>query len=249
MNPHPTTRAFRQCARSVRNLRRDAQARKMESMGSLAMGVAHHFNNLLAIILGNSSLREECAADLQDREAFQAISKACLRGRELVRSMFRASWPALAEPQPVDLHRLVREVGALFASSAPGSVAIIPILAAEPVWVLGEGGSLHSALVSLCLNALDAMPQGGVLTLRTTLLEAGRVELSVEDTGAGMGPEVLDRALEPFFTTKQVGAGTGLGLTLVYGVVKAHGGALDITSRKGQGTAVKLRFPRIPPAG
>jgi signal transduction histidine kinase len=100
--------------------------------------------------------------------------------------------------------------------------------------------------MNLCLNALDAMPDGGTLVLGTAALAPDGAEISVQDSGAGMAPEILTHVLEPFFTTKEVGRGTGLGLSMTYGVVKAHGGTIDITSQPGQGTCVKLRFPRIP---
>jgi CheY-like chemotaxis protein len=100
--------------------------------------------------------------------------------------------------------------------------------------------------VNLCINAMDAMPNGGTLTFRTGILEGGWVEVSVEDNGAGMAPEVLAHALEPFYTTKEVGKGTGLGLSMTYGVVKAHGGTIDLSSQEGHGTSVKIRFPRVP---
>lgn len=114
----------------------------------------------------------------------------------------------------------------------------------EPAWILGDPGSFSSALMNLCLNSLDAMPHGGTLTLRTVILPGDMVEVSVEDTGEGMAPEILARVTEPFFTTKAVDKGTGLGLSITHGVIKAHGGTMEIASRRGQGTQVKVRVPR-----
>ena len=116
----------------------------------------------------------------------------------------------------------------------------------NPWWILGDAESINLAILNLCFNSLDAMPDGGTLALRTAAIGPDLAEISVEDNGAGMTPEVLSHSLEPFFTTKPDGTGVGLGLSLTYGVVKAHGGTIDISSQPGRGTAVKLRFPRTP---
>jgi CheY-like chemotaxis protein/anti-sigma regulatory factor (Ser/Thr protein kinase) len=113
--------------------------------------------------------------------------------------------------------------------------------------VLGEPAALTNAIMNLCVNAVDAMPAGGVLCLQTRTTPAGEVEAIVTDTGLGMAPEVLARAMEPFFTTKPPGKGTGLGLPGVYGTMKAHGGSVQLTSEEGRGTRVVLRFPRYAP--
>jgi CheY-like chemotaxis protein len=115
--------------------------------------------------------------------------------------------------------------------------------------VAGDEGELSHALMNLCLNALDAMPGTGTLVIRTRRLAGGAIELSVQDDGEGMSPEVLKQAIDPFFTTKPVGKGTGLGLAMVYGTVKAHGGTFDIHSEPGKGTEVMLGFPPIPETG
>jgi CheY-like chemotaxis protein len=119
-------------------------------------------------------------------------------------------------------------------------------LTEAPLWINGNAGDIDQILVNLGINALDAMPDQGTLTFRTAIVGADQVEVAIEDDGTGMAPEVLARALEPFYTTKEVGQGIGLGLSVTYGGVKAHGGSIDLASRPGQGTTVKLRFPRIP---
>jgi PAS domain S-box-containing protein len=222
------------------------QAQKMESLGILVAGVAHNLNNVLAIIMGDASLREQAAAGPADREAFQNIGRACRRGREVVQSLIHFAQPTPAAKAPVALHELIQEVRELLGSTAGSRVRIVAALAAEPLWIDGDAGSLNHALVNLCVNALDAMPDGGTLTLRTAVQTGNRVELAVEDDGMGMAPEILAHVLEPFYTTKEVGKGTGLGLSMTYGVVKAHGGTLDLSSLPGRGTTVRLRFPRIP---
>ena len=222
------------------------QAHKMESLGVLSAGVAHNINNVLAIIMGTASLRETLTAEAPDREAYRTIGKICVRGREVVKSMLHFAQPTLSSKAPFELHTLVREVRVLLESTPRNAVAIVEALAGEALWISGDAGNVNHALLNLGLNALNAMPDGGTLTFRTAILEGDQVEVSVEDTGCGMPPEVLSHVLEPFFTTREVGAGTGLGLSMTYGVVKAHGGTIDLSSEVGRGTCVKLRFPRIP---
>ena len=222
------------------------EAHKLESLGVLSAGVAHNMNNILAIIMGTASVHEDLAADLADRHAYQTISKACARGRDVVKSMLHFAVPALAVSRPVELHALIREVHTLLEHTTRKAIVIAERFVDEPLWIHGDAGGINHAILNLCLNAVGAMPDGGTLTLRTAILEGGRVEVAVTDTGCGMAPEVLAHVLEPFFTTKGVGNGTGLGLSMTYGVVKAHGGSIDLSSQPGQGTTVRLRFPRIP---
>ena len=223
------------------------QSQKMESLGVLVAGVAHNINNVLAIVMGTASLREQFVAEPSDREAYQSIGKVCMRGREVVKSLIHFAQPTLAVRAPLELHSLIREVCGLLDSTSRNRVRIVEAFAPEPLWINGDAGSINHALVNLCLNALDAMPDGGLLTLRTAILAGDRVEVAVEDDGAGMAPEVLGHVLEPFYTTKEVGKGTGLGLSMTYGVITAHGGSIDLASQPGQGTTVTLRFPRIQP--
>ena len=220
-------------------------AHKLESLGVLSAGVAHNINNVLAVIMGTASLHEQTATESSDREAYQTISKACTRGRDVVKSMLHFAQPNLSIKTPVELHTLIQEVRVLLENTTRNSISISETLAGESLWIYGDSGSINHAILNLCLNSLGAMPNGGTLTFRTRVLEGNHVEVSVEDNGTGMTPEILAHVLEPFYTTKEVGKGTGLGLSMTYGVVKAHGGSIDIASQPGQGTCVKLRFPRI----
>jgi len=222
------------------------QVQRMESLGTLVAGVAHNLNNVLAIAMGTASLREDLVTEPADREAYQSISKVCSRGREVVKSLIHFAQPAIVTQAPIELNSMILEVCALLESTTRNRVRIIETLTVEPLWISGSAGDINQILVNLGINSLDAMPNGGALTFRTGILEGDQVEVSVEDNGTGMTPEVLAHVLEPFYTTKEVGKGTGLGLSMTYGVVKAHGGSIDISSQPGQGTAVKLRFPRIP---
>jgi two-component system cell cycle sensor histidine kinase/response regulator CckA len=201
---------------------------------------------VLAAIMATASLRERLASEGKDLEAFRLIGTACRRGRDVVKSLTHFAQPTLTNHGPLELHALITEVRVLLENTLRNRITIQEVFAGEPLWVQGDVGSLNHALVNLCLNALDAMPEGGTLTLRTAIPEPEWIEVSVEDSGVGMSPEILARVLEPFFTTKEVGKGTGLGLSMTHGVLKAHGGTLELASVLGAGTTVKLRIPRIP---
>ena len=225
--------------------RRLHQAQRMESLGILVAGVAHTMNNVLAVIMGTASWREPSVTDPADLEAYQRISRACVRGRDVVKSLMQFSRPSLAAPAPFELDALVREVCPLVENASRSPTRIAAAGDGEPLWVLGDAASVKLALVNLCFNALEAMPDGGTLTLRCTGRGADWAEVAVEDDGRGMAPEVLAHAAEPFFTTKDGSTGAGLGLSMVYGVTAAHGGTMGITSQAGLGTTVVLQFPRI----
>jgi len=222
------------------------EAQKLEGLGTLAAGVAHNINNVLSIIMGTASMQGENAADAELQEAFGTIARACVRGRDLVRSLLHFARPSIAGDSPLELHVLIEEVRCLLESTTRNQVRVITALGEEPLWMSGDAGTLSHVFLNLCLNSIDAMPGGGTIAFRAGIPTADWVEVSVEDDGAGMDAEVLAHVMEPFYTTKEVGKGTGLGLSMTYGVVKAHGGTIDIASEPGQGTTVKLRFPRIP---
>ena len=222
------------------------EAHRMESLGVLAAGVAHNLNNVLAIIMGSASLREQMTTEPADREAYRNIGKACQRGRDVVKSMLSFAQPALSLRAPFELHAILEELRSLLENTTRNTIAISVALADEPLWINGDASNIHQALLNICLNSIKAMPTGGILALGTAILEGDWVEISIEDNGAGMTPEVLARVLEPFFATGAGGGGMGLGLSMTYGIVQAHGGTITIASQPGVGTTVKLRFPRIP---
>jgi len=223
-----------------------SQIQKLEALGVLVAGVAHNINNVLAAIMATASLHEMNAAGSQDREAYGTITMACKRGRDVVRSLMQFARPTLSNEGPLELHGLISEVRVLLENTTRNRILIVEAFCGEALWIHGDAGSISNAFMNLCINALDAMPGGGVLTLRTDLSEAGWATAFIEDSGEGMTPEILARVMEPFFTTKPVGKGTGLGLSMTHGVIKAHGGTLEIRSQPGRGTTVKLRIPRIP---
>jgi signal transduction histidine kinase/HAMP domain-containing protein/ActR/RegA family two-component response regulator len=240
------------------------QAHKMQAIGQLTGGIAHDFNNLLAVIMGNLELlHEQLTAQPRLHELAQQALKAVDRGTNLTRRLlaFSRHQPLLA--QPTDLNKLVLGMLDLMRRTLGATIQIDTVLANDLRFTLVDPDQLESALLNLVINARDAMPQGGKLTLETanalidqeyavtqTDLQPGpQVMLAVGDTGAGMTPKVLERAFEPFFTTKDTGKGSGLGLSMVYGLVKQSGGHITIHSQPDQGTTVRLYLPPVKTPG
>jgi PAS domain S-box-containing protein len=222
-----------------------AQAQKMESLGSLAGGIALDMNNVLGAILALASLNLNVHPEASvAHTAFATIAEAATRGGQLVKGLLTFARKTPAEALPLDLNSIVWENVALLAHTTLARIVLTTELAPDLWPILGDRSALSHALMNLGVNAADAMGQDGRLTLRTRNLEPNWVELSTEDNGSGMAPEVLARALEPFFTTKAPGAGTGLGLSSVYSTVTAHGGTLELQSAPGRGTVVRMRFPK-----
>ncbi len=225
------------------------RSQKMESLGSLAGGVAHDMNNVLGSILGLASLHEEALAPGSPaQQAFATIAKACHRGGGLVRRLLDFARQELSEVKELNLNSLLQEEAQLLERTLLARLHFSLDLAKDLRPIRGDAAALTHAVMNLCVNAVDAMPEGGSLTLRTRNGAPGWVELEVEDSGSGMPKDVLDKALDPFFTTKPQGKGTGLGLAIVYGTVKAHRGAMEIFSEPHRGTKVVLRFPACEPS-
>lgn len=219
-------------------------AQRLESLGRLASGVAHDMNNVLAAVhAATELLKAQRSDDAPLAKSLGTILMATRRGRDLVKGLTAFARKGLAgEPEILDLNELVREEAALLERTLLKRIEVLLDLAPDLPPVRGERSSLGNALMNLCVNAVDAMPRGGTLTLRTRSAD-GRVELAVADTGEGMPPEVLAQATDPFFTTKPVGKGTGLGLATVRSVAAAHQGTLELQSEVGKGTCVRLLLP------
>ncbi|MBX6324008.1 MAG: PAS domain S-box protein, partial [Rhodospirillaceae bacterium] len=235
------------------------QAQKMEAVGELTGGLAHDFNNLLTVVLGNAELLAEGLADHPRLRQFAETTRdAAQRGAELTRRLLAFSRRQTLQPVVLDLNKLVLDVEKLLRRTLGEHIDIETVMHAGLWKVHVDPGQLEAALVNLALNARDAMPEGGKLTIETAnarlddsyaaahaeVTPGQYVVTTVTDTGTGMPAEVRDRAFEPFFTTKDVGKGTGLGLSMVYGFVKQSGGHVKIYSEMGQGTAVKIYLPR-----
>ena len=238
------------------------QAQKLEAIGTLAGGIAHDFNNVLfgivgyAELIGKARRPEEAAADLAE------LLKAAARGRDLVDRILIFSRRQPAERQSLELGRTVEEAAKLLRATLPPAIDLRLNVHPQAPRILGDPTSIHQVLMNLGTNAAHAMPAGGaleitveprylrdsVVRLHPGLHEGPYGVLVVRDTGIGMDRAVLERALEPFFTTKPKGSGTGLGLSMVHSIVKAHEGALDLESTPGRGTTVTCYFPALQPS-
>ncbi len=236
------------------------QSQKLEAVGLLAGGVAHDFNNLLAAILGHADiLALDAQAGGPVEEAARTISQAALRAAELTRQLLAFARLGQHRQEAVDLHALVSEATTLLGRTLDKSIRIEPHLRAARHHVLGDPGQLQQVIVNLAVNARDAMPEGGTLTLTTSNRPAGEaglpagaadawLALEVSDTGHGIAPEHQERIFEPFFTTKGEGQGTGLGLATVYGIAKAHGGEVRVHSEVGRGSRFTVLLQALPEA-
>ena len=220
------------------------QSQKMESLGILAGGVAHDMNNVLGAILGLASLHLSNQPEGSPlHRAFHTISKAAGRGGQMVKGLLSFARQTPAENHELDLNALLKEQANLLERTTLANVVLLLDLEQELRSIRGDASALTHAFMNLCVNAVEAMPEGKTLILRTRNVDNDWIEVVVEDTGAGMSPEILAKAMDPFFTTKEVGKGTGLGLSMVHSTVKAHRGQLAIQSDPGKGTRVMLRFP------
>ena len=234
------------------------QAQRLESVGQLAGGIAHDFNNLLAVILNYADFVRDEVADGAAARDVEEIQRAAERAAALTKQLLLFSRRDLERPEVLRPNGVVRDVERLLKRTLGEHVELRTELATGwPVRV--DRGQMEQVLVNLAVNARDAMPGGGTLTIGTEDVEItdaaarsqpelspGRyVRLTVSDTGQGMSQEVADRAFEPFFTTKPHGRGTGLGLATVYGTVKAAGGHVEIESARGRGTVVRAHLPAV----
>ena len=241
--------------------RRDAlqRAQKMEAVGQLTGGLAHDFNNLLTVIIGNLELIEMRVADFPKPELLNEALEAANLGAKLTAQLLAFSRKQALKPTSVPLNDLVASVKPLLVRTLRDNISVKTDLADDLSLTLTDPGQVENAMLNLAINARDAMPEGGTLTIETknVVLDADYaatqvdvepgdyVALSVTDTGVGMSSDVIARVFEPFFTTKGVGAGSGLGLSMVYGFVKQSGGHVAIYSEEGVGTTVTLYLPPV----
>jgi PAS domain S-box-containing protein len=236
------------------------QAQKMEAVGRLAGGIAHDFNNILTAILGTASLMaESMAADSAARPDLREIEKAARRAAGLTGQLLAFSRRQLLEPQIIDVNALVRDLEGMLRRLIGENIKVRTILAPDTGTVRADHGQVQQAILNLVVNARDAMPDGGSLTIETAnaefdshyakghlSAEPGQyVLVAISDTGIGMNAETKAHLFEPFFTTRQPGKGTGLGLATVYGIVKQSGGYIWAYSELGQGATFKIYLPRV----
>ena len=237
------------------------QSQKMAAVGRLTGGVAHDFNNLLTVIIGST---EELTAALPDDPGLQALSRLSLeaaeRGAELIRRLLAYARSQPLASEPVDCNRMLESLEELVRSTFTEDIKVVIEPAPEALFCLADATQLTTALLNLCINARDAMPDGGRLTIRVARAQLGPADRSdgaeaassyalftVEDTGQGMSAETRAQAAEPFFTTKAVGEGSGLGLSIVYGFVSQSGGRLQIDSEFGAGSQIRIWLPEARP--
>jgi signal transduction histidine kinase len=229
------------------------QAQKMEAVGQLTGGIAHDFNNLLGAVMGGFDLirRNPTNAERVRRIADNGLS-AAERGAKLTAQLLAFSRAQKVEQRPLFVGELVEGMKDLLARTLGPQIKLVFALGEGRVAVLSDPVQLEMAVLNLAINARDAMPDGGTLTVRTAVIDIdgdaelgpGRyVELAVTDAGIGMTPDVAKRAFDPFFTTKGVGKGTGLGLSQVYGIARQAGGGARIESTRGAGTTVRVILP------
>ena len=235
-----------------------AQSQKMEAVGQLAGGIAHDFNNLLTVITVYSSLLlEDLASNSAQRADVQEIRVAAERATVLTGQLLAFSRKEAVQPSKIGINSLVRNVERMLQRLIGDDIEITTNLHSDLPLVLADAGQLEQVLINLAVNARDAMPNGGRLSISTELVHLGRISpggrvrkapgeyamLAVADTGHGMTREVQERLFEPFFTTKEPGKGTGLGLATVYGIVKRAGGEVCVYSELAHGTVFKVYFP------
>ncbi|OWQ85698.1 hypothetical protein CDN99_21715 [Roseateles aquatilis] len=236
------------------------QAQKMEAVGQLTGGIAHDFNNMLAVVVSSLDLlgRKFLADNPGAMRYVDAARNGTKRAAQLTQRLLAFSRQQPLKPEAVNANKLVAGMSDLLRHSLGGAVRLETVLAGGLWRTHVDPNQLENAILNLAVNGRDAMPDGGHLTIETAnshlderyasehvgLVSGQYVMVAVTDTGSGMPPEVVAKAFDPFFTTKEVGRGTGLGLSQVYGFVKQSGGHVKIYSELGQGTTVKLYFPR-----
>jgi len=237
------------------------QSQKMEAIGTLAGGIAHDFNNILSAIMGYVDL---ALLDAQDgtplSKNLASINTASERAVDLVRQILAFSRPSKKDKNPVPINMVVEEALQLIRASLPATIEIRSNICAEPAAIMGDPTQIHQIVMNLCTNAHHAMlANGGTLDINLTPVElddemvraypnlepGSYVKLAITDTGHGMDADTVNRIFDPYFTTKEKGKGTGLGLAVVHGIVKGHGGFINVRSRPGKGTTFELFFPKI----
>jgi signal transduction histidine kinase len=249
---------FRDMTAELKNREGSLRLQKLDAVGQLTGGIAHDFNNLLTIISGNLELLEDSVSGTQDRELLSRASKAADSGARLTRRLLTFARRRQLAPEVINLNEQVQGMTELLRRTL-GDMINLRTHFAPDLWLTrADAGEVESAVVNLAINARDAMPNGGKLSIRTdnAMLERDEVgfegpltagdyvRISVSDNGIGMTKDVLTRVFEPFFTTKPPGRGTGLGLSTIYGFIKQSGGNIRIYSEPGAGTTVSLYFPR-----
>ncbi|MBV1879864.1 MAG: hypothetical protein KUG79_19630 [Pseudomonadales bacterium] len=262
-NDHPwqIILTFQDISDAIRNEHRLRHAQKMEAVGALTGGISHDFNNLLQVILGNTELIQGELND-EDKECVMTIRQAAGRGSELTQRLLAFSRRQVLDPQSINVDDHIREILPLLRRTLGESIQITSTTKDKLHECRIDSGQLKTSILNLAINAQHSMPKGGTLCIETQniyldqdyvqqqylrqqeeILEGNYIQLSVSDKGAGIPKQILDRVFEPFFTTREVGKGSGLGLSMVYGFIKQSGGHIEICSEVAIGTTVNLYLP------
>jgi CheY-like chemotaxis protein len=235
-----------------------SRSQKLEAVGQLTGGIAHDFNNLMAIVMGNLELaQEQTKPNTPVRTSIENALKAVERGATLTKQLLSFSRRQVLSPTVTDIQQLVEDTLALLERTLGGHIQIIKKQTDAEIFVNIDGDIFGNAIVNLALNARDAMPDGGTLTVQTAMVKlegeavglnkelahGGYALITVSDTGIGMNKDIVKQVLEPFFTTKEVGKGSGLGLSMAYGFVAQSNGYFDIVSKEGEGTTISIYLP------
>jgi C4-dicarboxylate-specific signal transduction histidine kinase/ActR/RegA family two-component response regulator len=230
--------------------RRLDEAERLESLGRLAGGVAHDFNNVLTAIIGYASVLEHRLVDRPgEKELAHRSGQAARRASETVRQLMAFARRSGLQVRPISLHDLVREVASLLEHTLPRGIRVVLDFQASRDILVGDASHLHQSLLNLAINSRDAMPDGGTLRFSTKDAQSAPdrgLELRISDTGKGISAEDLPHVFEPFFTTKSGGRGTGLGLASVWGTVQRHGGSISVASERGEGTVFIIHLALAP---
>jgi PAS domain S-box-containing protein len=235
------------------------QAQKMEAVGQLAGGIAHDFNNILTAIIGFGTLLKMEEKDDLLRSYINHILTSAERAANLTRALLTFSRKQIISPKPVNLNEIIRRLEKLLSRLIGEDIELSVVLTDKDLTVMADSGQIDQVLMNLATNAQDAMPEGGSLTIRTEYVQLDYefikrygfdkpghyALLSIEDTGIGMDEKTRERIFEPFFTTKETGKGTGLGLAMVYGIVKQHNGYINVYSEPDRGTIFRIYLPLI----
>ena len=234
------------------------QAQKMEAMGQLTGGIAHDFNNLLTVVSGNLDMIQRRASDEKTiRQAGFAV-QAANRAARLTQQLLAFSRTQRLDLAPVNINALLSGMSDLLERTIGAEARVEMCFAASDPWAMADANQLELAVLNLAINARDAMPNGGIITISSSLERDGEGDgseaassfgvISVCDTGTGIPPELIEKVFDPFFTTKPVGKGTGLGLSQVYGIARQSGGTVKLKSSPGEGSMVSIWLPSTAPS-
>jgi two-component system cell cycle sensor histidine kinase/response regulator CckA len=235
------------------------RAQRMESIGTLSGGIAHDLNNVLTPMMLSLQTLEEKFTDEQSQKLLTILERNLQRGVDLIKQVMSFARGIEGERKPLQVAHIISEVEKVAKETFPRNIEIKTNISKDRFSILGDATQLHQVIMNLCVNARDAMPDGGVLdiSVENFYVDASYARANIEskvgqyivitvsDTGTGISPEIMDRIFEPFFTTKEHGKGTGLGLSTALGIVRSHGGFIDVQSEAGKGTTFKVYLPAI----